>query len=194
MTEKDLATRAINCSAGILAGIIILIAYLPLILLAVPAVILFIGIVADPAEVIAAWYGVLSTAGIFDPAAITEEEKKIFATNRHYFWFGEVAAAAGLAGGITVPLGMFLAEKTGNLLSFTIAAMLFLLLFVFLPKLIRLGMMTDTETILTIFGKNEQVKKVFWSVFIVLAGFVLAQLVDPVTAQQIVGIITGAWV
>jgi hypothetical protein len=36
------------------------------------------------------------------------------------------------------------------------------------------------------------VKKVFWSVFIVLAGFVLAQLVDPVTAHQIVGIITGA--
>lgn len=41
------------------------------------------------------------------------------------------------------------------------------------------------------FGKNEQVKKVFWTVFIVLAGFVLAQVVDPDTAQQIVAILTG---
>jgi hypothetical protein len=36
------------------------------------------------------------------------------------------------------------------------------------------------------------VKKAIWSVFIVLAGFVLAQLVDTVTAPQIVRIITGA--
>jgi hypothetical protein len=194
MTDKDLATRAAICGAGILAGIIVIMAHLPLVLLAVPVVILFLGIVADPEEAHAAWYRVLSTAGIFDPATLTEEERKIFAGNRHYFWFGEVAAAAALAGAITVPLGMFLAEKTGSLLSFTIAAMLFLLLFVFLPKLIRQGMMTDTEMILAIFGKNEQVRKVFWSVFIVLAGFVLAQLVDPVTAQQIVGIITGAGV
>jgi hypothetical protein len=86
---------------------------------------------------------------------------------------------------------MYLAEKTGSMLSFTIAAMLFLLLFVFLPKLIQRGMMTDTETILTMFGKNEQVKKVFWSVFIVLAGFVLAQIVDPETAQVIIRLITG---
>ena len=68
--------------------------------------------------------------------------------------------------------------------------MLFLLFFVFLPRLIRQGMMTDTETIIRLSGRNEQVKKVFWSVFIVLAGFVLAQVVDPVTAQQIVGILT----
>jgi hypothetical protein len=72
--------------------------------------------------------------------------------------------------------------------------MLFLLLFVFLPKFIRQGMMTDTDRIIQLFGKNEQVKKVFWSVFIVLAGFVLAQVVDPVTAQQIVGILTGTGV
>lgn len=191
MTEEDLLVRAAICGAGILAGIIVLVAQLPLILFIVPVVIFFLGIVADPEEAHAAWYGMLSTAGIFDPAALTEEEKRVLAGNRHYFWFGEVASAAALAGAITVPLGMFLAEKTGSLLSFTIAAMLFLLLFVFLPKLIRQGMMTDTEMILEIFGRNEQVKKVFWSVFIVLAGFVLAQLVDPVTAQQIVGIITG---
>lgn len=192
MTENDLLTRAAICGAGILAGIIIVLAHLPLVLLAVPVAIFFLGIVADPEEAHAAWYGMLSTAGIFDPAALTEEEKMVLAGNRHYFWFGEVASAAALAGAITVPLGMLLAEKTGSLLSFTIAAMLYLLLFVFLPKLIRQGMMTDTEMILEIFGRNEQVKKVFWSMFIVLAGFVLAQLVDPVTAQQIVGIITGA--
>jgi hypothetical protein len=41
------------------------------------------------------------------------------------------------------------------------------------------------------FGKNEQVKKVFWTLFITMAGLVLAWVVDPVTAQQVVGIITG---
>ena len=39
--------------------------------------------------------------------------------------------------------------------------------------------------------KNEQVKKVFWTLFIPMAGLVLAQVLDPATAQQIVGIITG---
>ncbi len=41
------------------------------------------------------------------------------------------------------------------------------------------------------FGKNEQVKKVFWSVFIATAGLVLAEVVDPVTAQQILAAIAG---
>jgi len=191
MTENPLLTRAALCGAGILLGIIVMLAHLPLVLLAVPVVILFLGIAADPKEAHAAWYGALNTLGIFDPAVLNNEEKEIYAGNRHYFWFGEIASAATLAGALTVPPGMFLAEKTGSMLSFTIAAMLFLLLFVFLPKLIRQGMMTDTETIIRLFGKNEQVKKVFWSVFIVLAGFVLAQVVDPVTAQQIIGIITG---
>ncbi|MFA5269615.1 MAG: hypothetical protein WC379_16745 [Methanoregula sp.] len=192
MTENPLLTRAAICGAGILGAIIVILAHLPLVLLVVPVVILFLGIVADPFKAHAAWYGALNTVGIFDPAVLNNEEKENYAGNRHYFWFGEIASAAMLAGAITVPLGMFLAEKTGSLLSFTIAAMLFLLLFVFLPRLIRQRMMTDKETIIQLFGKNEQVKKVFWSVFIVLAGFVLAQVVDPVTAQQIVGIITGA--
>jgi len=192
MTENPLLARAAICGAGILGGIIVMLTHLPLVLLAVPVVILFLGIGADPKEAHAAWYGALSTIGIFDPAVLGNEEKEIYAGNRRYFWFGEIASAAALAGAFTVPPGMFLAEKTGSMLSFTIAAMLFLLLFVYLPKLIRQGMTTDTETIIRLFGKNEQVKKVFWSVFIVLAGFVLAQVVDPVTAQQIIGIITGA--
>jgi hypothetical protein len=39
--------------------------------------------------------------------------------------------------------------------------------------------------------KNEHVKKVFWTVFVAMAGLVLARVVDPATAQQVVGIITG---
>jgi len=38
---------------------------------------------------------------------------------------------------------------------------------------------------------NEQVKKVFWALFVAMAGLVLAQVIYPVTAQQVVGIITG---
>jgi hypothetical protein len=137
------------------------------------------------------WGGMLSTAGIFDPALLDEEEKAAIAQDRHCFWFGKVASAAALAGVFTVPLGMYLAEKSGSLLSFTIAAMIFLLLFIFLPKFIRKGMSTDTDTIIRLFEKNEQVKKVFWTVFIILAGFIVAQVVDPLTAQEILRVITG---
>jgi len=52
-------------------------------------------------------------------------------------------------------------------------------------------MKTDTETILEVFGKNEQFRKVFWTVFVALAGLVLAQVVDPVTADSIIGMIAG---
>ena len=44
------------------------------------------------------------------------------------------------------------------------------------------------------FGKNEQIKKVFWTLFVAIAGLVLARVVDPVTAQQVVGIIKGGGV
>jgi hypothetical protein len=47
------------------------------------------------------------------------------------------------------------------------------------------------HTIILLFGKNEKAKKVFWSVFIVLAGFVLAQIVDPGTAQAVLRVLTG---
>ncbi|MDP3395608.1 MAG: hypothetical protein Q8S57_02905 [Methanoregula sp.] len=40
-------------------------------------------------------------------------------------------------------------------------------------------------------GKNEQVKKVFWTLFISMEVLVKAQVLDPVTAQQIVKLITG---
>jgi hypothetical protein len=76
-------------------------------------------------------------------------------------------------------------------MAFTGAAMIFLLLFIFLPKLIRQAMKTDTETILNVFGRNEQFRKVFWAVFIALAGLVLAQVVDPATAHEILRLIAG---
>jgi hypothetical protein len=52
-------------------------------------------------------------------------------------------------------------------------------------------MKADTDVVIGAFGKNEQVKKVFWTLFVARAGLVLARVVDPVTAQQVVGIITG---
>ena len=76
-------------------------------------------------------------------------------------------------------------------LAFIGATILFLPLFVFLPKLIQKAMKADTDAVIDAFGKNEQVKKVFWSVFVIVAGMVLAQVLDPGTAQQVVGLITG---
>ncbi len=73
----------------------------------------------------------------------------------------------------------------------SVVAVLFLPLFVFLPKLIQRGIKADTDTAIEAFGKNEQVKKVFWALFVAMAGLVLARVVDPVTAQQVVGIISG---
>ncbi len=60
-----------------------------------------------------------------------------------------------------------------------------------LPKLIQRTMKADKDVAIEAFGKNEQVKKVFWIFFISMAGLVLARAVDPMTTQQIVGMITG---
>jgi hypothetical protein len=188
---SDLRTRTGVCGAGILLAAISQIADLPLILLAVPVVIVFLGIAADPEEMHAAWYGILNTVGIFDPAVLTSSELANYAERRHYFWFGEVASAAGLAGIFAVPAGIILGTAAGKAFAFTGSAMIFLLLFIFLPKLIRQAMKADTEAILTTFGRNEQFRKVFWAVFVTLAGLVLAQVVDPTTAQVILGLITG---
>ncbi|WP_052310761.1 hypothetical protein [Methanoregula formicica] len=46
---------------------------------------------------------------------------------------------------------------------------------------------SDLET----FGKNEQTKKVFWTLFLATAGFVPVQMVDPVTAQKMEEILAG---
>jgi hypothetical protein len=48
----------------------------------------------------------------------------------------------------------------------------------------------DPDAVIDAFGKNEHVKRVFWTVFAAVAGLLLARVVDPVTVQQVVGIIT----
>ena len=99
--------------------------------------------------------------------------------------------ASILAGSISIPAGILLAGRAEISLAFIAAAVLFLPLFVFMPKLIQHCMKADTEAAINAFGKNEQVKKVFWTLFVVMAGLVMARVVDPMTAQQFVGIMTG---
>ena len=191
MFENELQTRCAICGTGILLGLIFVLAHLPLILLMVPVAVLFLGIVADPEETHAVWYGMLNTLGIFDVSTLTDAENVNYAQKKHYFWFGEVGMAGILAGSIAVPAGIWFAGQTEISLAFIGAAVLFLPLFVFMPKLIQCAMKADTDAVIDAFGKNEQVKKVFWTLFVAMAGLVLARVVDPVTAQQVVGIITG---
>jgi hypothetical protein len=191
MFENELQTRAAICGSATLLATIFFLARLPHILLIVPLGVLFLGIVADPEETHAVWYGVLNTLGIFDVASLTPAEVANYGKKKHYFWFGEVATAAFLAGTFAIPSGIFLAGKAETTLAFTGAAVLFLPLFVFLPKVIQRGMKVDPEAVVEMFGKNEQVKKVFWALFVAMAGLVLAHVVDPETARQVVGIIAG---
>jgi hypothetical protein len=191
MFENEIQTRTAICGTGILLGLVLVLAHLPVICLLVPVAILFLGIVADPEETHAVWYGMLNTLGIFELPELTDIERLTYAEKRHYFWFGEVGMAAILAGVFAVPLGIFMAGRTEITLAFIGAAVLFLPLFVFLPKLIQQAMKADTDAAIEAFGKNEQVKKVFWTFFIGMAGLVLTRVVDPATAQQIVGMITG---
>lgn len=191
MFENEMQTRAAICGTGLLLAIIFLAAHLPLLLLTVPVAILFLGIIADPQETHVVWYGILNTLGIFDLTALTPYERDSCSGKKHYFWFGEVAMAAVLALTLSVPGGIFLAQRTEISLAFIGAALLFLPLFIFLPRFIRLGMNADTGEIIKTFGKNEQVRKVFWTLFAALAGLVLARVVDPVLAQQVTGMIAG---
>lgn len=191
MFENVLQTRAAITGTGLLLGIIFLLAHLPVILLAIPVAVLFLGIVADPEETHAVWYGMLSAIGIFAIAALTEPERALLAQKRHYFWFGEVGLAALLAGTIAVPAGIWFAARTDPMLAFIGAAILFLPLFVFLPRLVRSAMNADTDAALESFGRNEQVRKISWALFVAVAGLVLARIVDPSAARQILGLLTG---
>jgi hypothetical protein len=191
MFEDEMQTRCAICGTGILLGLIFVLAHLPLIMLIVPVTVLFLGIVADPEETHAVWYGMLNTLGIFDVSTLTDAENVNYSQKKHYFWFGEVMMASNLAGSIAVPAGIWFAGQTEISLAFIGAAVLFLPLFVFMPKLIQYAMKADADAAIEAFGKNEQVKKVFWTLFVAMAGLVLARVVDPVIAQQVVGMITG---
>ena len=137
-------------------------------------------------------WGVLHAIGMFDPAGLTNEEKvQDMAEFRTWFCLGETSMAALLAANIAVPAGFWFAGITALPLAFIGTAILFLPLFVFLPRLIRSAMKADTDAVLEAFGKNEQIKKVFWVLFTAIAGIVLVQVVDPKIAQEFAGIITG---
>jgi hypothetical protein len=191
MFENEIQTRCAICGTGVLLGAIFLLAHFPVILLVVPVAVLFLGLVADPEETHAVWYGMLNMLYVFDLSALTDAEKENYTEKKHYFWFGEVGMAAVLAGMFAVPAGVYLAGRAEITLAFIGAAVIFLPLFVFLPKVIRFCRRVDTDAVLDAFGKNEHVKKVFWALFVAMAGLLLARVLDPVTAQQVIGMITG---
>jgi hypothetical protein len=140
-------------------------------------------------------WGVLHAIGMFDPGELTNEEKAQDFTEYHlWFHVGETGMAALLSLNIAVPAYFWFARMTALPLAFIGTAVLFLPLFVFLPKLIRYAMKVDTDVVLDAFGKNEQTRKVFWALFVATAGLVLAQVVDPAAAQAILAAITGAGV
>jgi len=145
----------------------------------------------DPTLLRAFWWGVLHAIGMFEVSDLTNEEKIVTPDQQAWFCCGEVVMAAFLAGIIAVPAGLWFATRTGPPLAFIGAAVLFLPLFIFLPRLVRYAMDVDTDAVLDAFGKNEQVRKVFWTLFITTAGIVLVQMVDPVTAQKITEILAG---
>jgi hypothetical protein len=99
--------------------------------------------------------------------------------------------AALLAGNIAVPAGFWFAGITALPLAVIGGAVIFLPLFVFLPRLIRYAMKADVNAVLDAFGKNRQVQKVFWTFFLATAGLVLAQVLDPAAAEKIVGMLAG---
>ncbi|HUW85236.1 MAG TPA: hypothetical protein VMV55_00005 [Methanoregula sp.] len=191
MFENEMLTRCAIGGTGIVLGLIVVLAHLPFLFLIMPVAVVFLGIVADPEETHAVWYGMLNTLGIFDGATLAPAESVKYAEKKHYFWFGEVGTAAALAGTFAVPLGIFLAGMTEITLAFIGAAVLFLPLFVFLPKVIQRGMKADVQSVIDTFGKNGQVKKVFWAVFTAMAGLVVARIIDPGTAHQIVLALMG---
>ena len=185
------AMGCVICGTGILLALLFVLADLPLIFLLVPVTVLFLGIIADPEETHAVWYGILNTLGIFDVSTLNDNESVNYAQKKHYFWFGEVGMAGILAGSIAVTAGIWFAGQTEISLAFIGAAVLCLPLFVFMPKLDQCAMKADTDAVIDAFGKNEQVKKVFWTLFVMMAGLVLVRVVDPGTAHQVVGMIMG---
>jgi|SRR5208337_706262 len=135
--------------------------------------------------------GLLHATGAFDLADLSGEERAGVAEQKSWFWLGEAAMSAFLAGILAVPAGSWFAARTELPLAVIGAAILFLPLFIFLPKLIRQAMQVDTVAAIDAFGRNEHVRKVFWTLFLALAGLVLARIVDPATAQQIVAALIG---
>jgi hypothetical protein len=133
----------------------------------------------------------LNTLGIFVVSMLSDAEIVNYTQEKHYFWFGEVMMASNLAGALQFLLGSGLRERPRSpwhLLGLRYCSYLSSSLCL---KLVQCAMKADADAVIDAFGKNEQVKKVFWSLFVAMAGLVPARVVDPVTAQQVVGQIAG---
>ena len=105
--ENEVLTRCAISGTGIVLGLIGVLAHLPLLFLILPVAVVFLGIVADPEETHAVWYGMLNTLGIFDLSALTNEERLNYSDKRHYFWFGEVGMACNAGGCVCGPGRVF---------------------------------------------------------------------------------------
>jgi len=190
MFENEWQTRCAICGTGVLLGAIFLIAHFPVILFIVPVAVLFIGLTADPYHTHAIWYGMMNALGVFRIDRLDPEDLEIYTEQPHYFWLGEVGMASILAGTFAVPAGIYLAGRTGIALAFILSMIVFMPLFVFLPKLIQRGMQADAQAVIDAFGKNEQVMKVIWALFIAITGLVITKVLDPGMAQEVVGVMT----
>ena len=60
---------------GLLLGGVLVLTHLPLSFSSFRSGILFLGLVADPEETHAVWYGMLNMLGIFDLSALTDSEQ-----------------------------------------------------------------------------------------------------------------------
>ena len=138
-------------------------------------------------------WGVLHAIGLFAPQEqLTDDDlQQAGPGNRAWFGLGEAVMAALLAGIIAIPAGIWFAGHTELPLAIIGAGILFLPLFVFLPRLIRQAMAADTDAVIDAFGKNEQIRKVFWTLFLAVAGLVLAEIADPVAAETILAALAG---
>ena len=144
-----------------------------------------------PAALTAFRCGILHAFGGFDTSELEGEERAGITDKKSWFRLGEVVMASLMAATIAVPAGVFFAQKTAAPLAVIGAVIIFLPLFVFIPKMIQQAMQVDTEAVIAVLGKNEQIKKVFWTLFLAVAGLVLAEIADPAVAEKIVGIIAG---
>jgi hypothetical protein len=136
-------------------------------------------------------FGALHAIGRFDPACLAGEDRIDTASERVWFALGETSMAALIALVFAVPAGFCVAAKAGITGALVAAGLLFLLLFVFVPKLVRYGAAADTGAVILAFGKNEQIKKVFWTVFLALAGLVFAQVAEPGAVEQVLAVLAG---
>ena len=103
----------------------------------IPVAGLFIGLTAEPYHTHAIWYGMMNTLGIFRMDRLVPEDLAVYTRQPHYIWLGEGGMAAVLAGVFVMPAGCYLAGRTGIALAFIVAMVVFMPLFVFLPKLIQ---------------------------------------------------------